>query len=236
MEKAVRLDKYLADAGCGTRSEVKKWIRQGRVLVDGKADVTPELKIIPGVSSVVLNGEEVCPPEKFVYYILNKPAGYITATEDTREKTVMDLLPPSKRSLFPVGRLDKDTVGLLLITDDGQLAHDLLSPKKHVSKTYYVRYSGVLSEESLFLLEKGLDIGDDKPTAPAKAVPAGENALYLTITEGRFHQVKRMLGAVGCEVTYLKRISMGNLTLPEDLPEGSYRKIFEKPLKSLFTP
>ena len=225
MEKTLRLDKYLADAGMGTRSEVKKRIRSGTVLVDGKPVFSPDIKIIPGVSTVLLDGKEILPPEEFVYYILNKPAGYITATEDKREKTVLDLLPPSKRKLFPVGRLDKDTVGLLLITDDGLLAHELLSPGRHVPKTYYVQYEGILSEEAFTLLQTGLDIGDDKPTAPATVKRAGADSIYLTITEGRYHQVKRMLGAVGCEVTYLKRISMGSLILPDDLPEGNYRKI-----------
>ncbi len=225
MEKTIRLDKYLADSGHGTRSEVKKWIRAGRVFVDGQPARSADLKIIPGTSRVFLDEEEILPQEEFVYYLLNKPAGCITATEDRSARTVLDLLPPSRRNLFPVGRLDKDTVGLLLITDDGQLAHSLLSPRKHVAKTYYVEYTGILTEQDMFRLASGLDIGDDRPTAPAEVRTAGPGAVFLTITEGRFHQVKRMISAVGCEVIYLKRIRMGRLTLPDDLPEGSWRKI-----------
>ncbi len=165
----------------------------------------------------------------FHYYILHKPAGVITATEDKKESTVMDILKEEKvKNLFPVGRLDKDTEGLLLITDDGELAHNLLSPKKHVDKEYLVKVRDSISEEDCKKLSEGVDIGDEKPTAPAKVERVAEKEILLTIREGRFHQVKRMLQAVGNEVVYLKRLSMGSLRLPKDLEKGAYRPLSEE--------
>lgn len=169
MEKMVRLDKFLADAGKGTRSEVKKEIKKGLVLVNGRAVKSPEEKISPGTDRVLLRGEPVLPEPEFVYYLLYKPAGCVSATEDRREKTVMELVPSSRKGLFPVGRLDKDTEGLLLITNDGMLAHELLSPAKHVEKTYFVRVRGEVSETDRIRLEQGVDIGEDRLTLPAKA-------------------------------------------------------------------
>lgn len=158
--------------------------------------------------------------------MLHKPAGVITATEDTNQKTVLDLLTGiNTKKLFPVGRLDKDTEGLLLITDDGELAHKLLSPKKHVGKTYFVQTKYPVSDDAALLLREGVDIGDDTPTLPAMVEKAGDTELLLTIKEGRYHQIKRMLLAVDNEVVYLKRITMGPLQLPDDLEKGDFRPL-----------
>ena len=217
----VRLDRFLADAGAGTRSEVKKMIQKGRVLVNDQPASGPEQKISPDLDRVLLDGKEQTEAPDFLYYILNKPAGYISATEDSKDKTVMDLLPKiARRNLFPVGRLDKDTEGLLLITDDGALAHELLSPAKHVDKTYYAKVKGVVTKEDQEVVKNGVDIGEAKLTMPAKY-----SEILLTIREGKFHQVKRMMEAVGKTVVYLKRLSMGGLVLPEDLPIGQWRML-----------
>ena len=175
MNRAVRLDKFLADAGKGTRSEVKNFIRKGLVQINGATVKKPEQKVEEN-DLVTLKGEAVIPEPEFLYYLLNKPAGCVSATEDRSEKTVMSYVPSGKKGLFPAGRLDKDTEGLLLITNDGRLAHELLSPSKHVEKTYFVRVSGQVTEEDRQRLEKGVDIGDDKPTLPARArILTGEN-------------------------------------------------------------
>lgn len=227
----IRLDKFLADAGIGTRSEVKKYIQKGRVQINGENAKKPEIKLEPEKDQVTFDGKIVGAAPEFVYFLLNKPAGYVTATEDTREKTVMDLIKEKRKGLFPVGRLDKDTEGLLLITDDGVLGHQLLSPKKHVWKTYYARVEGLLSENAEEQVEQGLDIGDEKPTLPAKLERIREDKeqkkceIFLTIHEGRFHQVKRMVQALGGEVVYLKRLSMGKLVLPDDLLPGTYKEL-----------
>ena len=217
MGKAVRLDRFLADSGAGTRTEVKKLIQKGMVQVNGEKAKKPELKIDPETDVVEFDGEHIGARAEFVYYLLHKPAGYVSATEDTREKTVLDLVPKDgRRNLFPVGRLDKDTEGLLLITDDGQLAHRLLSPKKHVDKTYFAV--------------------TNSNAAGHKADPEGSiwcSEILLTIHEGRFHQVKRMMEAVGKKVIYLKRISMGALTLPDDLPKGKARELTPDELAAL---
>ena len=224
----MRLDKFLADAGLGTRSEVKKLLREGKVTVDGVKVTAPETKVAKD-SLVTYNGSPVGAAPKFLYYLLNKPAGYLSATEDKSGPTVLDLLPPDKRrNLFPVGRLDKDTEGLLLITDDGAFAHELLSPHRHVDKTYYAIVTPALTKEAIPLVEEGLDIGDEKKTLPGKLTilkgKAGdeEGEILLTIQEGRYHQVKRMAEALGSTVTYLKRLSMGEYSLPEDLKPGEY--------------
>lgn len=227
----VRLDKYLADAGVGTRSEVKKYIQKGRVQINGESIRKPEQKVDPEKDEVVFDGEPVGAAPEFVYYLLNKPAGYITATEDFKDHTVMELVPGKRKGLFPVGRLDKDTEGLLLITDDGVLGHQLLSPKKHVWKTYYAKVEGILAENAEELVEQGLDIGDEKLTLPARLERLSEDRengmteILLTIHEGRFHQVKRMTEVLGGQVVYLKRLSMGKLKLPEDLAPGAYLEL-----------
>lgn len=245
---AIRLDKYLAEIGVGTRSEVKKLIKAKQITVNGVTAARPEMKIEEAEDEVCLRGEKLCYC-RFEYYLFHKPAGCVTATEDSRHKTVMDYLTDTRRNdLFPVGRLDIDTEGLLLITNDGELAHTLLSPAKHVPKTYYAKVLGKVTAEDVSLFKEGLDIGEEKRTKPAALVilnnegsacqePAlaereiAEDTVFseieLTITEGRFHQVKRMFQAVGKEVFYLKRLSMGSLTLPADLKAGEYRVLTE---------
>ena len=224
----IRLDKYLADMGCGTRQEVKKFIRSGQVSVDGIVVKKPETKVEQTVQEVFLNGEKVG-YESFEYYMLNKPAGVISATEDQSCQTVVDLIKDKKRKdLFPVGRLDKDTEGLLLITNDGALAHRLLSPKKHVDKCYFARICGKVTEEDVRSFEKGVNIGSQEQpeiTMPGKLeiITSDDiSKIRLTIQEGKFHQVKRMFQAVGKEVIYLKRLRMGTLILDENLGIGEY--------------
>ena len=226
----VRLDRFLADAGAGTRSEVKKMIQKGRVLVNDQPASGPEQKICPEHDRILLDGKEQAGAPEFLYYLLNKPAGYVSATQDSRDKTVMELLPKiARRNLFPVGRLDKDTEGLLLITDDGALAHEVLSPAKHVDKTYYARVKGIVTKEDQEAMKQGVDIGEERLTMPAVLEILSTDDEYseilLTIREGKFHQVKRMMEAVGKKVVYLKRLSMGGLTLPEDLPIGQWRML-----------
>lgn len=229
----MRLDKFLCDAGVGTRSEVKQLLKKGLVTVNGQVEKTADKKIAEETDLVALRGEPLS-FSRFHYYLLHKPAGVITATQDASQKTVMELLyGVSKRNLFPVGRLDKDTEGLLLITDDGELAHRLLAPNKHVDKTYLVRLAKPLAEEAAGQLQKGVDIGDDTPTLPAKVESISSQEIRLTIREGRFHQIKRMMKAVDNEVVYLKRLTMGPLTLPKELPKGEFRPLTPKELQKL---
>ncbi len=233
---AIRLDKFLTEVGIGTRSEVKKYIRQGLVTIDSVPAQKPEQKIDEKTAKVCFRGNEIV-YAAYEYYLLYKPAGCVSATEDRLHKTVMDYLTDTvRKDLFPVGRLDLDTEGLLLITNDGALAHDLLSPSKHVEKTYYAKVKGRVTEDDVNQFEKGVDIGEEKPTKPAKLVIVSEgdiSKIRLTITEGRFHQVKRMFEAVGKEVVYLKRLSMGSLVLPDDLAPGDYRSLTIQELESL---
>ena len=224
----IRLDKYLADAGEGTRSQVKELIRRGQVLVDGVCVKTPEYKLDTDTAKVMCRGKELS-REGLVYYLFHKPAGCLTATEDVSQPVVMDYLKEAPgKGLFPVGRLDKDTEGLLLITNDGELAHGLLSPRRHVEKTYYVEVRGVLTEKEEELFASGMEIGDEKPALPARLdiLESGRRSkARVTIREGRYHQIKRMFAAAGLEVTYLKRLSMGGLTLPEELGKGAFRAL-----------
>ena len=221
----MRLDKYLAEMGAGTRKEVRKMIRDGRVSINGHKETDPGRK--------VAEGEEVCADgapvvyEKYVYYMLHKPAGVISATEDAREKTVLDLIDEKKRKgLFPVGRLDRDTEGLLLITNDGELAHRLLSPKRHVDKVYLARLDGPVGEPERKLFAQGLKVDETLTALPAELeILDGGNEVRVTVREGKYHQVKRMFRAVGREVLYLKRLSMGPLVLDEQLPAGAYRRL-----------
>ena len=233
---AIRLDKFLTEVGIGTRSEVKKYIRQGLVTIDSVPAQKPEQKIDEKTAKVCFQGKEIV-YAAYEYYLLYKPAGCVSATEDQLHKTVMDYLTDTvRKDLFPVGRLDLDTEGLLLITNDGALAHDLLSPSKHVEKTYYAKVKGRVTEDDVNQFKKGVDIGEEKPTKPAKLVIMSEDdisEIRLTITEGKFHQVKRMFEAVGKEVVYLKRLSMGSLTLPDDLAPGDYRPLTIQELESL---
>ena len=225
----MRLDKFLTEMGLGTRSEVKKLLKTKQITVNGEIVTKPETKVAPENDQISYKGEPVTYCE-YEYYLFYKPAGCVTATEDQLHKTVMDYLTDTVRSdLFPVGRLDIDTEGLLLITNDGALAHDLLSPAKHVEKTYYAVIDGVVTE-------KGVDIGEEKLTKPGKLrilKSEPESEIELTITEGRFHQVKRMFEAVGKKVLYLKRISMGPLQLTDDLKPGEYRPLTEEEITAL---
>lgn len=236
MGKEMRLDKFLADAGAGTRSEVKKLIQKGKVQVNKETVRRPEQKV-SAEDQVTLEGSPVGPAPEFVYYLLHKPAGCVSATEDSRDKTVMEYVPKGRRGLFPVGRLDKDTEGLLLITDNGALAHELLSPKKHVDKTYYAVVQGCVTEEDVSRLAEGVDIGEKRRTLPARLeiikAQAEQSEIRLTICEGKFHQVKRMMEALGKKVTYLRRISMGPLELPSKLAPGECRELTAEEVKKL---
>lgn len=237
----MRLDKYLADMGGGTRQEVKRLIRQGRVRVDETPVSKPEYKVDESSQRVTLDGREIvyC---RYEYYMLNKPAGVVSATEDAC-KTVVELIEGRKRKdLFPVGRLDKDTEGLLLITNDGGLAHRLLSPGRHVDKRYYARIRGIVTEEDQKHFLRGVNIGTkdrEERTRPGRLdilsvdEKEGLSEILLTIQEGKYHQVKRMFLAVGKEVLYLRRESMGALTLDRSLRPGQYRELTEEELESL---
>ena len=231
----VRIDKYLADMGKGTRTEVKKYIKSGRVRVDGNVVQRPETKVSPD-QIITLDGEQLV-YEEFQYYLMNKPAGLISASDDARQKTVVDLISDrGRRNLFPVGRLDKDTTGLLLITDDGTLAHSLLSPRHHVSKIYVAEVDGLLEEEDIRLFKEGIQLEQDWTTLPAELeiLEAGEQSLArITIYEGKFHQIKRMFEAVGKPVLSLSRIAMGPLTLPDNLEEGDYRALTDQEYEAL---
>ena len=232
-ERMMRLDKFLCETGFGTRSQVKEMLKKGQVTVNGVAAKKPEQKIDEHKDQITCQGKTAS-YEKYVYYMLHKPAGVVSATEDKREKTVLDLLKSEDRrdGIFPVGRLDKDTEGFLLLTDDGDLAHRLLSPRKHVDKTYYAKIAGSVTEAHIERFREGLDIGDEKKTLPAMleilASKTETSEIRITIHEGRFHQVKRMFEAVGCKVTYLKRLSMGAVALDETLAPGDYRPLNEK--------
>lgn len=279
----MRLDKYLADAGIGTRSEVKKIIKAGRVALNGVVTRDAGLNVRVSEKSnadhgnngqektaagegrtdsdIRVSGDTVTLDgitvgyEKYEYYMLNKPAGVVSESrknslkrgenafdhEDFEHTSVVDLITESgKIDLFPAGRLDKDTEGLLLITNDGEMAHRLLSPRHHVEKTYYAELSGRLTDESVRKLEKGVDIGDEKPTLPCKVEPVTlddpdteGSACLITITEGRYHQVKRMFQTQGLTVTYLKRVSFGPLVLDEELAAGDYRRLTEEEIQKL---
>lgn len=224
----IRIDRLLSDMGLGSRSQAREWIKKGQVQVDGWVCRKTEQKVDAGIQEIKLNGRIVC-YEEYVYYILHKPAGCVTALKDKKNKTVMDYMPKEcRKDLTPVGRLDKDTEGLLLFTNDGKLAHQLLSPKSHVDKTYFARVKGKVTSEDVEAFMEGLDIGDDKRTLPARLTvrKSGQvSEVEVIVCEGRFHQIKRMFQAVGKEVIYLKRISFGKLVLDNTLKVGQYRKV-----------
>lgn len=229
----IRLDKFLCEMEMGTRSQVKDLIKKGMVTVDGEVIKKAEYKFDESKAKVYVKEKEVA-YQKFYYYMLHKPAGVVSATVDNHDRTVMELLKDAPgKDLFPVGRLDKDTEGLLLITNDGELSHNLLSPKKHVDKTYLVETKESITEKMMQELEKGVDIGEDKPTMPAKVNLVEEKKLELTIREGKFHQVKRMLQAVENEVVYLKRLSMGSLVMDEKLGLGEFRCLTNQEIEDL---
>lgn len=234
-KRMIRLDKYLADMKVGTRSEVKKLIRKGLIQVNGSVIKSPEYKVKPS-DEVVYQGQSIS-YEKYVYYMLHKPQGVVSATEDNFDTTVLELLEGANtEGVFPVGRLDKDTEGLLLLTNNGDLAHQLLSPKKHVAKKYLAHVQGVVTEEDVKLFHQGLDIGEKNLTLPAflEIIESDEISLvHITIHEGKFHQIKRMFHAVGKEVIYLKRLQMGTLALDECLELGAFRSLTKEEVEAL---
>lgn len=220
----MRLDKFLTECGLGSRRDVKKLLDSGKIKLNGNIIKNPQTNIKEDSDEIFFENKKL-EYKEFRYYIMNKKAGYITATEDPKEKTVMELLPDwvIKKDLAPVGRLDKDTEGLLLFTNDGKLAHSLLSPKKHVDKKYYAQLESKITPEDIEKLENGVDIGG-YITKPAKAMIIGEKEIELIISEGKFHQVKKMLESVGNKVIYLKRLSFGKINL-ENMELGEVREI-----------
>ena len=240
----MRIDKFLADRNLGSRKQIKEYLKNGRCRVNGSVVSKPDVHIDEEHDEITFDGE-VLKYSRYHYYLLNKPQGVVSATTDGRNRTVLDLLKDENvKGLSPCGRLDIDTEGLLILTDDGKLIHDLLSPKKHVDKTYEAHLRRDISDEDIRKLESGVDIGDKKDDGTALlTLPAslergdldeeGLPVVFLTIHEGRFHQVKRMFEAVGNEVVFLRRISMGALRLPEDLSPGEYRALTEQEIESL---
>lgn len=230
-----RLDKLLAGTGKWSRREVKALVRQGLVRVDGRLAASAEDKLDPAVAVVTVAGETVA-LHRFTYVLLHKPAGVLTATEDRKQPTVLDLLPPELRriGLAPVGRLDKDTEGLLLLTNDGELAHRLLSPKYHVDKRYFARVDGELSAADAEAFARGMTLGDGLECLPAGLEVLPDRVCIVTLREGKFHQVKRMLAARGAPVLYLKRLSMGPLTLDDSLAAGAYRLLRAEEISALY--
>lgn len=230
-----RLDKLLAGTGKWSRREVKALVRQGLVRVDGRLAASAEDKLDPAAAIITVAGETIslC---RFTYVLLHKPAGVLTATEDRKQPTVLDLLPPELRriGLAPVGRLDKDTEGLLLLTNDGELAHRLLSPKYHVEKRYFARVDGELSAADAEAFASGMTLGDGLECLPAGLEVLPDRVCIVTLREGKFHQVKRMLAARGAPVLYLKRLSMGPLTLDDSLAAGAYRLLRAEEILALY--
>lgn len=230
-----RLDKLLAGTGKWSRREVKALVRQGLVRVDGRLAASAEDKLDPAAAIITVDGETIslC---RFTYVMLHKPAGVLTATEDRKQPTVLDLLPPELRriGLAPVGRLDKDTEGLLLLTNDGELAHRLLSPKYHVEKRYFARVDGELSAADAEAFARGMTLGDGLECLPAGLQVLPDRVCIVTLREGKFHQVKRMLAARGAPVLYLKRLSMGPLTLDDSLAAGAYRLLRAEEISALY--
>lgn len=233
----MRIDKLLANLGYGSRKEVKRLLKSGAVKIDGETVKDAKEHVDPKINQVTVHGETV-EYKEFIYLMMNKPQGVLSATEDAYQETVLDLLELEDAIYkpFPVGRLDKDTEGLLLLTNDGQLAHRLLSPKKHVPKTYFAIIDGEVTEEDVEAFRKGVTLDDGYLTKPGelKILKSGiRSDIELTITEGKFHQVKRMFEAVGKRVVYLKRNSMGPLRLDEDLELGEYRELTDEEIESL---
>ena len=229
----MRLDKLLAHMDYGSRKEVKELIRKGYVLVNGNVIKDDDFKVDEINDEINILDSEI-KYEEFIYIMLNKPEGYVSATYDFSKPIVLDLIDDyKKRNLFPVGRLDIDTHGLLLITNDGNLAHRMLSPKSHVDKKYYLKYDGKYNESFIQKFKDGITLDDGYKCMPAEFIDLGDNEAYIIIREGKFHQVKRMMEAVGCNVTFLKRISFGNLVLDESLKEGKWRHLTNEEIESL---
>lgn len=221
-----RLDKVLSDQGLASRRELKDWIRSGRISVDGQTERRPERKLDPALNRIALDGRELH-WQKYRYFIMNKPAGVVTATEDAQQKTVLDLLPEELKGLglFPVGRLDKDTTGLLLLTNDGDFAHRVISPKSCVEKRYYARVEGKPDETDVLAFAEGLCLRDGTRCLPARLEVLGEGECMVTLAEGKYHQVKRMLASRGKPVVSLRRLSIGNLVLDPNLGAGEIREL-----------
>lgn len=239
-KKLHRIDKILAHMGFGTRSEVKKLARQGRITLNGEKVNSSAVLIDPAISALAVDGKKVFYRE-FVYLMMNKPPGVISATEDKRERTVIDLLPPEWQhfDIFPVGRLDKDTVGLLLLTNDGPLSHSLLSPRRHVIKKYYAEVEGQINQSDIDAFHNGIILDDDYKTLPAslQVISNGEKSIVeIDIQEGKFHQVKRMLAVCGKQVIFLKRLTMGSLKLDPTLAPGEWRELTEEELADILPP
>ncbi len=231
----LRLDKYLADMGIATRRELKSIIRSGRVAVDGRTASAPDMKIDADKAAVRLDGE-LLRYAKQHYYMLYKPCGVITATEDRNQRTVLDLLTPEMRrmELFPVGRLDKDTSGLLLLTDDGDFAHRVISPKSEVEKLYYAQVDGELTQQDAQAFERGIVLSDGTQCLPAKLNIIGAGECTVAVMEGKYHQVRRMLASRGKPVLKLKRLSIGGLSLDENMREGDFRELDQSDLNLVF--
>ena len=235
----MRLDKFLVACAVGSRTEVKKLLKAGRVTVNGKKEKSAKLQIDEDTDVICFDGEKL-DYEEFVYYMMNKPRGVISATEDPKHKTVLDLLDDYARAkeVFPVGRLDIDTHGLLLLTNDGKLAHALLSPKRHVDKTYLAQVDGIMTDEDIGTFAQGIPL-KDFTCQPAKLelvsidMEKEESLIRVTIAEGKFHQVKRMVAYCGKEVVDLQRLTMGTLTLDEDLKRGEWRRLSKEELEGL---
>lgn len=236
MRNRIRLDKFLSDMNIGTRSEIKDLIRKGRVSINGISCRKPDEKVDTDSDTVGLDGK-IIGYEQYIYLMLNKPAGVVSATKDSREKTVVDLvMDDSRKDIFPVGRLDKDTEGLLILTNDGDLAHNLLSPRKEVDKVYYARVEGKVTDKDVRDFLSGISIGEDEICLPARLeilVSGDISEVKLVIQEGKFHQVKRMFEAVGKKVVYLKRLSMGGLILDPALKPGDYRRLKKEEVEYL---
>ena len=237
MSKHERLDKVLANMGYGSRKDVKKIIKDGRVKVNDEVVLNVEFKVNPVEDEIFIDDEKLIYRE-FIYLMMNKPQGVVSSTDDPASATVLDILDEEYLiyNPFPVGRLDKDTEGLLLITNDGKLAHELLSPKKKVNKKYYVEVEGCVEEKHKKVFERGIRLDDGYKTLPSnlEIIDSGDiSKVYLTIQEGKFHQVKRMFQAIEMKVIYLKRISMGNLVLDENLAPGEYRELTEDEISLL---
>lgn len=232
----MRLDKFLADCGCGTRSELKKLIKSGAVSVDGETVRSAGFRFDENTAVVTLSGRRI-EYQKYICLMLNKPSGVVSATEDNLHKTVIDLVPTeySHRKLFPIGRLDIDTEGLLLITDDGSLSHTLTSPRSHIPKTYIAHLAEEIKEEDIKMFERGITLDDGHKTLPARLLSLGERAAEVVIFEGRFHQVKRMFAATGNRVEHLKRVKIGGLELDGNLAAGELRELTKAELTLLQT-
>jgi 16S rRNA pseudouridine516 synthase len=228
----MRLDRYLANMGCGSRTQVKRMIRSGNVTVNAQSVKDEAFQIDPGVDLIVCWGREVAYREH-IYLMLNKPAGVVSATKDLKERTVLDLLDPKyhNKGVFPVGRLDKDTEGLLILTNNGELGHKLLSPRKKVPKSYFAKITGTIGPEDFESFRNGIVLDDGYRTIPAKLQllkPGDPNEVLVVIKEGKYHQIKRMFQALGKRVVYLKRLAMGELVLDPNLDNGAYRELTEE--------